>query len=236
MPTTSPDRQTSPHSSPKKIDLDLIYKTMLKQFKDVKDTQSHIMKRLDNMEAEKEKLVENQIAMQESLTSFQNEVKSDFQKFEEKYDEEIRKIRKLNNLVVMGIPETNDGQKLLTDLLKIIYPTSYTSLKLDERIGQLTTSSLRPVRLRFSSATERQLALDNCKNLKGLVQFDKISVKKDLTRKQQELKQNSRTPVQTRSRSSHKQPADDHASGIQFPTQKQRRTRNSDPGSHMDTQ
>ncbi len=43
----------------------------------------------------------------------------------------------------------------------------------------------RPLRITLNSQSEKELALNNCKKLKGMEKFAKISVRPDLTKQQQ---------------------------------------------------
>lgn len=168
------------------------------QLDELKKSNNDILERLDKVEKEKDELKSNHSVIQEQVKTLRTDMGQHLDQLDGKIDEEINRLRRINNIIVMGLPEGEDGVRLAEELMQIILPNSTIEIK-DERLGRdLNAEKPRPMRIRLSNEVEKQTALNNCKKLKGLHNFNKVSVKKDLTKMQQVLQK--RTPVQTRAR------------------------------------
>src|SRR5581483_1029458 len=98
--------------------------------------------------------------------------------------EQKRRIMRLPNLIMMGVPESEEGFLLAEEVLKVIYPEWSGKVK-DFRIGKQNGTTMRPLRITFPNSMERNQALKGCKNLKHHPHLSKISVRKDLTKEEQ---------------------------------------------------
>jgi predicted phage tail protein len=192
------------------ITLDFLYNQMMTQFDiknqaimtqldEIRNNQKEIVTRLDKIEKDKDAMMENQEKMKETLFNFQQNVAEDMNHINSKLNEEIVKLRKINNLIIMGVPENDGGLALIKKLLEIILPEQHNNITiLNKRLGRDPVNGKpRPLRITLNSQSEKELALNNCKKLKGMEEFAKISVRPDLT-KQQQHDRAARTPIQTR--------------------------------------
>lgn len=185
--------------------MEQMFKVMVDEFKEVKQnqeqfqaTQKIIIDRLGKIEASNAQLE----AKHDNLTKSVQDVEQDVAKLKEDVAEEMRKIKKANNLILFGVPETEEGKKLAVKLIQIISPTTSSSLARYERLGnppQLANPTKpRPLRIRLLGHGEREAAIRNCHLLKGNKEMAGISVERDLTRAEQ-MRKKQRSPIQTRS-------------------------------------
>jgi len=123
-----------------------------------------------------------------------------------KEDQDI--LRRINNLIIMGAPESPEGLSLVKDLFQIILPDKQVLVR-DHRLGPANDKP-RPLRIYLDNAGDKRTALNNCKKLKGIDHLKNLSVKQDLTKAQQIQRRNERirkqkevreSPVITRSTS-----------------------------------
>jgi len=127
---------------------------------------------------------------QHDVTDIRNELDIAVNTIREENDRNRRK----NNIIVMGIQESNNSDSTITDLLRLIAP-NHTDAS-HERVGKPDSSKNRPVRIMLPNSIIKRDALKNCFKLHNNDTFKGISVRPDLTKKQQ-LERS--TPVQTRS-------------------------------------
>ncbi len=102
-----------------------------------------------------------------------------------------------NNRVVFGIEENEKGILLLENLLAILLPGDRAKVDF-ERIGKQRDDKHRPIRLYLANGFVTRRLCSNLSKLKGLEEFSKVSVDKDLTKQEQEVKK-SKGPYFTRS-------------------------------------
>lgn len=213
-PTATPTGQKVQESD---VTLKMVFESVTSQLKDIQAGQASIISRLDKMEIENEKLKKSHEAIKSDLSTFKAQVGNDFNFISDKIEEEVRKIRKMCNIIIMGISEDDEGNNILIKLLEVISPGKYSELNLNERLGELKQGTNRPVRIRFSTQMERDSAMKNCKQLKNHPEFAKVSVRKDLTKYQQQ-QQKTRSPVVTRGSISKRKHDDSAISTMQkFP-------------------
>lgn len=101
---------------------------------------------------------------------------------EECREQTQRQLRRMN-LVIMGITgDIKTQRSILDSLFNIIHP-GFQIINCD-RIGQTNSDSniIRPIRIIMDCAATVTTILRNCNKLKGLVQFEHISVMRDLTK------------------------------------------------------
>jgi len=151
------------------------------------------------LEQNHDKLEARVAVLETSATNKENETKKDLA---DDFAEQKDQIRRLNNLIIKGIPESEEGEKLLLELLKIILPKLESPFE-EERVGAPASSRSypRPIRLPLTNNYQIRTAFSNCKKLKGVKIFEKISVCRDLTKKQQAIvkAQREASPRYTRS-------------------------------------
>ena len=115
-------------------------------------------------------------------------IKSELATLKEELSEDIEKVKRDCNLVIMNVPETMKGLQTVRNLMTTLLPNQHTIVR-DNRIGPAKPNSDRPRLLRiFLSCKQKQkLALLNCVKMKDLPEFKGISVCKDLTKMEQEI-------------------------------------------------
>lgn len=151
-------------------------RSLTQEVSKIKAKTDNLEKRIDGVEAD---VVREMAAVREELK------------------EQQQRVIRMSNLVLMGVPESGEGLKLAVKLMGVIYPT-WTGPLIDNRIGVPNKKGPRPLRIPLPSASERAKALRECVKLKDHREFDKISVRRDLTKIQQQEIQ-LRSPVGTRS-------------------------------------
>jgi hypothetical protein len=102
----------------------------------------------------------------------------------DEFQEQRQKIIRLNNIVLMGVEESANGVKLAEELLKLIVP-NWVGPLVEIRVGDPAGKLPRPIRVSLSNLLQKTATLKNCKQLKNRAEFNKISVRKDLTKKEQ---------------------------------------------------
>jgi hypothetical protein len=103
----------------------------------------------------------------------------------EQLHEEKDRLRRANNILIMGLPENDSGLRLANNLMKVLLPTITVTI-LDQRVGIQIPNNTRPVRIHLSNAADVRSALNKSKKIKGNPTFGNISVRKDVTKKQRE--------------------------------------------------
>ena len=127
----------------------------------------------------------------ESMEKIQSDMKSTIIQIKEEQDRSWRR----NNVVFLGIPETDDGFSTAQQLISFLLPHANYPIS-QERVGKPNAATSRPIRIYLPNKVEKQTMMSNCKNLKNRPEFEKISVRPDLTKQQQVQR---KTPVATRS-------------------------------------
>lgn len=112
--------------------------------------------------------------------------------------EQQKRESKKNNVVVFGIPEDENGEDLLDNLLQILLPGE--TVKIDnQRFGVKTSDRPRPIRLYLNNYPMKSKLLSNLNRLKGLEDFKKVSIVRDLTKAQRLIENESKPSRRTRS-------------------------------------
>jgi hypothetical protein len=128
---------------------------------------------------------ESEMKVDVKINETKAELDQKIQEVRDEVQEERRKLYKVCNIVLMGVPETQDGLDQAADVLNVIAPL-FTWRRIDQRIGVTATDRPRPLKVCFPSGNERNAAIRQCHQLKKFPQFSHISVRKDLTKKEQE--------------------------------------------------
>lgn len=118
-----------------------------------------------------------------------DELKKAVKDLKDEFSEQQKRASKRNNAIVFGIPETEAGQQLLQNLLNILIPGESHKMN-SERLGDPTKpgknpAQPRPLRLFLSNYALKRKLFSNLKNLKGIDEFKRVSVDKDLTKAEQ---------------------------------------------------
>lgn len=142
------------------------------------DVVSNLVQKVDAVEKKQESLEVRLSLVESGLSEGISDVREEIR-------EQKRRIIRMSNIVVMGIPESDEGLALAQNLLTIIAPSPLGTIP-HTRVGDPNGRKPRPLRVSFSSAAARNEVLKNCKKLKGLSQFQGVSVRRDLTKVEQE--------------------------------------------------
>lgn len=132
-------------------------------------------------------LEKRQDKIESRIDTVANEMHVEIATVREEIHEQSRRMHKIMNIVMMGVPESEEGIKAAHSIMKIIVPSWCDEIP-DIRIGdpnRPNQSIPRPLRITCRSAQGKISALKNCTLLKGLDQYKTISVRKDLTKQQQ---------------------------------------------------
>lgn len=132
-----------------------------------------------------ERVEKRQDVLEKKVDAMESGVKQDLLSLREEIHEQKRRILRMSNIVMMGVPETAAGLQAAKQILSVIAPARNHTLH-DTRIGDPNGRKPRPLRIVFPSAAEKSAALNNRKLLAGREEFRSISVRKDLTHKEQE--------------------------------------------------
>ncbi|OXA43193.1 hypothetical protein Fcan01_22044 [Folsomia candida] len=132
-------------------------------------------------------LEKRQDRIEKKIDEVAPDVHSEIAQVREEMQEQTRRIHKVLNIVMMGVPETKEGIAAATKVMGIILP-AWTEALPNIRIGDPNRKSPhpRPLRVTLRNAQEKSEALRNCWKLKDHQDLKTIAVRRDLTRKQQE--------------------------------------------------
>ncbi|OXA60522.1 hypothetical protein Fcan01_05536 [Folsomia candida] len=133
-------------------------------------------------------LEQRQDKIEERIDTVASDLQCEITAVREEIKEQSRRMHKIMNIVLMGVPETCDGIKTAENIMKVILP-SWKGPIPDVRVGdpnRPNKSHPRPLRITCSSAQDKATALKNCILLKGRDEFKTISVRRDLTKQQQQ--------------------------------------------------
>jgi len=166
----------------------------LEEHTNVMDERIHC---LENSNAD----MQRELSRSKQLTeAVKDEVQTAVSMFKEEQDRSWRK----NNIIIMGVPESEEGEILLNEVLKFLLPGTHALAF--ERVGKaMSQSKTRPIRVFLPNKVLKSEVFKKSKLLKEHEAFQHIYVQPDRTK----LQQQQRTPVQTRSQSHSYQSVND---------------------------
>jgi len=174
----------------------------LKQvYDEIKSTRYGLMRKMDAVIGRIEHLEKSQTKVEKLLQERQidkvqinariNEISRNAvaqgQKIEYQMQKKIDRLRRQNNLVIMGIEEKSSEVNTLASLFSIIWPQEsfenrYTRVGLQKK----NAAHPRPIRVEIPSFLEKKQMINNCRKLKGVTTLKGISVKNDMIKTQQQ--------------------------------------------------
>ena len=185
----------------------------------LKEFESKLLQKLDTIVDKVAAVEKRQDELEEKVVTMDSSTQQQFTSIREEIQEQKRQIMRMSNLVLMGVPESAEGLTTAKDIMKIVAPTWGGTLQ-DIRIGDPSGRKPRPLRVTFSTAAEKNLALNNCKKLAGMELYKNISIRKDLTKlQQQEWKEKA---SQRETRGSKKRRHDNSSPSAQPPQKESR--------------
>jgi len=174
-------------------------------FHELRQNQIKLEERMIDMEHEKRRLDENDSKIMKSVEKIEEKLQG-FSQLKDDLAEETNKIRKLTNLIVFGIPEKSDANRIIEQLLQLVLPAITYSPPYHRLGKEITEDKPRPIKITLNCLNEVNAALGNGKLLKGKSEFQGIYIQKDLTKRQQDIRKLNRearqTPPITRARAS----------------------------------
>lgn len=105
--------------------------------------------------------------------------------------EHQRKMFRMSNIVLFGVPERKEGLDLALSLMKLLVPEWKGTLE-DDRIGAVTAQKPRPLRIRLDNYAQKRRALSSKRKLASCPQYRGISVQADMTKAEQQKKKATR--------------------------------------------
>jgi hypothetical protein len=102
----------------------------------------------------------------------------------EEVQEERRKLIRLCNVVLFGVPETNEGLEVATKMISVLLPDWKGQIE-DDRIGAPDAVKPRPLRVKLDNHHQKRKALSSKRKLKTFPEFKGISVQPDMTKTEQ---------------------------------------------------
>jgi hypothetical protein len=158
---------------------------MDRKFEKLEEGQVNLERRMTELEKDRKKLSEVTESLSTSIQQNDYKLNDNLNQLREQLQEEKDRLRRANNILIMGLPENDSGLRLAYDLMKVLLPTITVTI-LDQRVGIQKPNNNRPLRIHLSNAAEVRSALNNTKKIKGNPAFASISVRKDMTKKQRE--------------------------------------------------
>jgi outer membrane murein-binding lipoprotein Lpp len=140
--------------------------------------------KIDNLVVKVQQLESRQDNLEQSVKELESNVHGELVAVREEIFEQKRRIMKMTNIVLMGVPESLEGMGMAQKVMKIIAPLFVMPLN-ENRVGDTTARKPRPLRLSFSSVKEKNEALKSCPKLKTHPELKHISVQRDLTKTEQ---------------------------------------------------
>jgi hypothetical protein len=120
----------------------------------------------------------------------------------EDVQEERRKMIRLCNVVLFGVPETTAGMEIASRMMSILLP-DWTGVIDDDRIGSADSAKPRPLRLKLDNYHQKRRALASKRKLAAHPEFRGISVQPDMTKTEQiKSKEKSRSKPKSTSSAS----------------------------------
>ncbi|CAL8098750.1 unnamed protein product [Orchesella dallaii] len=155
--------------------------------------------RVTNIEEANKKHAEKEKKYREDTDNLANDV-NDLGHMRKQLKEQQDRIKRLNNIIVMGIPEDEMDLQTLHNVMEVILPGNNLRLRAKEmRIGIEMDGKTRPIRVQLNCNNDVWTALGRGKELKAFSEFDNIYIRKDNTRAEREERAKKRPiPYMTR--------------------------------------
>jgi hypothetical protein len=174
---------------------------------ELKQGQTELSNRLNSLEQQNSHLTRKHAEVEQQVKDLKTATQMEFTFMKNDFAEERERLKRLNNLILMGVEESEDGLLLAKQLLDQLLPGIQVRLDQKLRIGKPNADNRpRPLRIPLNNSLDRRSALEAYRNLPNKEHFGGVYPKSDLTKRQQELRQ-MQSKSQT-DRTSNKRPAD----------------------------
>jgi hypothetical protein len=162
----------------------------------------------------------------ESTTLIAIDVDKKLRDLKEDVQEERRKLIRLCNVVLFGVPENQEGLETASNMIKILLP-DWAGEIYDDRIGSGDSAKPRPLRVKLDNYTQKRKALSSKRKLKTFPEFNGISVQPDMTKTEQ-LKSKEKSRANSKSSKSSSHPIDNKPSSSGVATRSVKRKSSSE--------
>jgi len=117
--------------------------------------------RISQIEANQNKI---NIETHREIQTIKQTVSNYFKAIKEDSSETRDMMRRMNNLILMGVPETQEGLKLVAELIQLILPDKTTFIR-DTRVGPIVKNQSHPssLRIHLDNYGDKYAALKTCK-------------------------------------------------------------------------
>jgi hypothetical protein len=164
------------------------FDNMDKRFTKLEEVQANLERRIIDIENNRIELIETTTNLRQSVERNAYEFDNNIRRLHEQLNEEKERLRRAHNILLMGIPETEDGLQQAADTMNLILPNIRVTI-VNQRVGLVPTTNPRPLRIFLSNAAEVRTALTQSKLLKTNPSFRNVTVRKDMTKLQREENQ-----------------------------------------------
>ncbi|CAL8133277.1 unnamed protein product [Orchesella dallaii] len=177
-----PADETNDETSPLFLYLKQEFGKLNAELNTLKDGQTSIQNRFSVVEENINKLTTASEQHTEDILNLQQDIGT-IKDSHQHLIEQTQRLVKRSNLVIQNIPETDEAITTIKELLSIILPENNILIR-EFRIGKKYDGRTRPLRIHLNNQNEVEQAMSNCKYLKGIEKFSKISVTRDFTKVQ----------------------------------------------------
>ncbi|CAL8092578.1 unnamed protein product [Orchesella dallaii] len=155
--------------------------------------------RVTNVEETNKKQTEQAKKSKKEVDILANDV-NDLGHMQKQLKEQQDRLKRLNNIVVMGIPEDENEIETLEKVMQVVMPLNNLRLRAKEmRIGAAIEGKIRPIRVQMNCNNDVWSALSKSKDLKSYTEYENIYIRKDNTRAEREERAKYRAnPYMTR--------------------------------------
>ncbi|CAL8129392.1 unnamed protein product [Orchesella dallaii] len=155
--------------------------------KNIQDEQARIHTRINELE---EKVKKSGDECSKKTKNMKEDMKA-IAVMHEKIVEKQDRLNRVNNIVIMGIPENDRDIGVLSDVMNILLPNNTLRLRTKGmRIGKHTEGKTRPLRVQLNSNNDVHAAMQNAKLLKDVDKYEQIYARMDQTKQQQQERRN----------------------------------------------
>lgn len=162
-----------------------IESSILPQLQAIRSDQAKLNHRVSEIEERLNQVVDSSKSSAEQCVQLQSDF-TNLSAVQSAMKEQQDRIRKLNNIIVMGIPEDDNAHTTLAELMNFLLPNNELHINANIRIGMSTRGKTRPIRVQLNNNNDVHRVLKQSKSLKNHEKFQNIYLNKDLTKLQQE--------------------------------------------------
>jgi hypothetical protein len=171
-----------------KTELSNRFRWLENQFGALQETVEQISTRQEELEIKVNQLGSK---VDDKLVEATEGVDKQINQLRDEMHETQRKMARMSNIVLFGVPERQEGLDLALSLMNLLVP-EWTGNLDDDRIGADTAPKPRPLRIRLDNYSQKRKALSSKRKLASCPQYHGISVQPDMTKTEQQKKKATR--------------------------------------------